>query len=969
MKEGGGGDNLAIGWTGPGITSVTVIGSANISSYNEDTPPAPDTIAPTAPSNLAASSITTSGFSVSWNASTDNVGVVGYEVFVNGASKGTTTTTSFALSGLNASTTYSVTATAKDAAGNVSAQSSTLSVTTSGILNQTIIINKSRQYQQVDGFGAFGSKDNNWGSKTSIHDQAFVDLIIGDLGASIIRTELCGNFEKYNDNSDPDVTNLNAYNIDTHYGEYQEQAQLRPWINYVKDAKTKANALGQDLKIITSIWSPPYWMKYLESYAGTDVTWNRVSNGVGPLPGVPGGKADMYPEYAEYLYAYTQIFKRETGIDLYALSFGNEPAFAQGFPSCVWSADQYRDMLKVVGAKFAANNVPVKLFGQEDIQAIDRITQYINTTGDNMDARKALGIFAVHGYGADGISAGGSDANWIATQIEAAKYNYPLWMTETSGYQDTYEGAMKLANAIHSALYYGKLSAWVWWSYNGESSDQFSLITNNVPTKRYYTSKNFYKYIRPGAVMVDVTSADADIKASAFAHQANKTLTVVLINNSTVAKTVSIGYYTGSNLPASYNIYRTSATENFVQVGSVATSASITLPPQSVTTLYGSHAAQDNGISPSLLTQPASASVPLAGSTAFTVDANGTPNLVFQWYRNGVAIDGEVGRTYTIKAAQQADNGAKYTVKVTNAFGSVTSSEAILTVTSFNGLTLYKIASTPTIDGVADALWNNIPSQSLSKNVIGNPSASDFSGSFKMAWDNTNLYLLINMTDNIPTVGNANGDDVFEVYVDADNSKALSYDANDYQIVFTLGSTTVAETKHNATNGIVVASTKTTTSWIGEVAIPWTTIAVSPVAGKIIGIDVAADDYDGSTRLYKKAWNATSNDLWFNPSYMGIGLLSDVQKSAFEAATFLENADIRMLLFPNPVSDRLTISFGSTIDNANISIFDMQGRAVMSHSVSNTNVESLDVNNLNGGVYMVKVATGNQLIYTRIVKK
>ncbi|WP_417911712.1 fibronectin type III domain-containing protein [Candidatus Electronema sp. TJ] len=91
-----------------------------------------DTQAPSVPTGLAASGITETGFTVSWNASTDNVGVASYEVFTGNTSRGTVNhpATSLDITGLTADTTYSVTVRAKDAAGNTSAASSPLSVKT-----------------------------------------------------------------------------------------------------------------------------------------------------------------------------------------------------------------------------------------------------------------------------------------------------------------------------------------------------------------------------------------------------------------------------------------------------------------------------------------------------------------------------------------------------------------------------------------------------------------------------------------------------------------------------------------------------------------------------------------------------------------------------------------------------------------------------------------------------------------------
>jgi chitodextrinase len=91
-----------------------------------------DTEPPTAPTNLTASNTTDNSTDLSWNASTDNVGVTGYEVFQDGSSIGTVTGTSMNVTGLTSNTTYSFYVNAFDAAGNTSSSSNTVSVTTSG---------------------------------------------------------------------------------------------------------------------------------------------------------------------------------------------------------------------------------------------------------------------------------------------------------------------------------------------------------------------------------------------------------------------------------------------------------------------------------------------------------------------------------------------------------------------------------------------------------------------------------------------------------------------------------------------------------------------------------------------------------------------------------------------------------------------------------------------------------------------
>jgi len=90
-----------------------------------------DTQSPSAPSNLVSSSITTTGFNLSWTASTDNVGVAGYNVYKNGVFAVSSGSTSASVTGLAPNTTYSITVKGVDASGNASAASNALNVTTS----------------------------------------------------------------------------------------------------------------------------------------------------------------------------------------------------------------------------------------------------------------------------------------------------------------------------------------------------------------------------------------------------------------------------------------------------------------------------------------------------------------------------------------------------------------------------------------------------------------------------------------------------------------------------------------------------------------------------------------------------------------------------------------------------------------------------------------------------------------------
>lgn len=88
-----------------------------------------DTVAPTAPT-LSASGTTSTSTNLSWSGATDAVGVTGYDVYQGSSLIGNTASTTYTVTSLNPSTTYSFSVRAKDAAGNVSTSSNTATVTT-----------------------------------------------------------------------------------------------------------------------------------------------------------------------------------------------------------------------------------------------------------------------------------------------------------------------------------------------------------------------------------------------------------------------------------------------------------------------------------------------------------------------------------------------------------------------------------------------------------------------------------------------------------------------------------------------------------------------------------------------------------------------------------------------------------------------------------------------------------------------
>ena len=157
-------------------------------------------------------------------------------------------------------------------------------------------------------------------------------------------------------------------------------------------------------------------------------------------------------------------------------------------------------------------------------------------------------------------------------------------------------------------------------------------------------------------------------------------------------QTATFSVVAGGTAPLSYQWYKGAA-----QI-SGATSASYTTPPTTVadngTTFrvyvfnsVGNTTSSDatltvtaTAVGPSITTPPASATVNAGQAATFSVVVSGTAPLSYQWNKNGAAISGATSSSYTTPATSAGDNGALFSVTVSNSAGSVTSNNAILTV-------------------------------------------------------------------------------------------------------------------------------------------------------------------------------------------------------------------------------------------------------------------------------------------------
>jgi len=211
--------------------------------------PTPDTQAPTVPTNLIATNISNNAVSLQWQASTDDTGVVGYEVYKDGQLEGNTNTTTYTVTGLQAQTTYDFCVKAKDAAGNLSACSTLLNVTTTA--QATYVFYEDFNDCATVKFTAYNeASDKNWECLTT-HGE-------GDTGAM----------------------QMNGYN---------EDVPSKDWLITTNPVDFD-NATNEELSLYTvyTYGNMPIVLVYSSDYDGTSnpstFTWTPVPNVVFDTP-------------------------------------------------------------------------------------------------------------------------------------------------------------------------------------------------------------------------------------------------------------------------------------------------------------------------------------------------------------------------------------------------------------------------------------------------------------------------------------------------------------------------------------------------------------------------------------------------------------------------------------------------------------------------------------------------------------
>lgn len=316
------------------------------------------------------------------------------------------------------------------------------------------------------------------------------------------------------------------------------------------------------------------------------------------------GPTSSLIQFARSTAAYIRGFQDHHGVDFYAISIQNELNFEQYYNSMTYPlSSQYITAIKAIRAEFDRYDdlKDIRLMGPEDLlggdayglwqyrggeDAIHKNLQYLHKMSQDSTSMAAIDFFCIHGYAPDGVESSGSDPlqwRWWSEGWEESPapgvpgnimgftdYGKKSWMTETSGEhhdwiypKDSYpnNGGWSIAVKIHQALTVGNQSAWIYWTFteaeDSGATSSFALTTESLGNKapKYVAFKHFSRSIRPGSYRIGAESGnESEILSSAYWHEEDQTLTIVLINTTDSEKEVHL-HLTDLNFSKQFEVY------------------------------------------------------------------------------------------------------------------------------------------------------------------------------------------------------------------------------------------------------------------------------------------------------------------------------------------------------------------------------------------------------------------------------
>ncbi len=420
--------------------------------------------------------------------------------------------------------------------------------------NATGQIDAGTRHQKIEGFGAGGAHYTmefvNHQKKPELYN-----LLFKELGLDIFRIR-------------------NNYDM--------EPKSFDETVEIVKGAKA---AVGGNLKIMISSWSPPKRLK------GHGVT-------VGGTLAKIDGKYP-YAEFAQW-WADSLAAYAKAGVQADYISIQNEPEYEARWDSCRFSPTEDSDL---AGYDAAFEAVWQKLnseMGQATPKMLAPETYGLGSTKDyidNLDNLSQVYGYAHHLYDCSGC---GEAPDRYIPEMERFKSKYsdkPIFQTEFQHDPKTWTEAMNTAILIHNSMTVENTAAYLYWDlFWGSNSGMVSIDdpSTYIIKPVYYAFKQYSAFIYPDWQRVEATTNNPGLRVSAYISPDNQKLTAVIINTAP-STDITLNFSLKGFSISNGEVYRSSETEKCIHIGNYKAGEPLKLPAKSITTLALSASDTDYG--------------------------------------------------------------------------------------------------------------------------------------------------------------------------------------------------------------------------------------------------------------------------------------------------------------------------------------------------------------------------------------
>jgi O-glycosyl hydrolase len=306
-------------------------------------------------------------------------------------------------------------------------------------------------------------------------------------------------------------------------------------------------------------------------------------------------REESLDEYAELWAAYVMGMRRQFEIGIKTISIQNEPDLTFYYPTCGFTPDLYAKAIKAVEARLRKEKLDVRVLGPDTCR-IYNMPRYVEAMQKLKVTPGTPILTHLYDLSIPYERVDKDPERWRRARQFSDGVKRPLWLMETANYLSygartgSYAEALIWAEKIHHALVEGDCEVVCYWAlffdklgealvYCGKSEDRKYVIT-----PKFYTSMNYYRFVRPGMIRCTAACSDGSILVSAFKSRGKgeSPRAIVFVNPHRKNRAVLPAADPGGT----WKRYVTTESLKCRLEGEVRPGETVLLPSESVTTLF-----------------------------------------------------------------------------------------------------------------------------------------------------------------------------------------------------------------------------------------------------------------------------------------------------------------------------------------------------------------------------------------------